>query len=512
MAGDLEAAGVAGRVGEQRVDVGGRVLALDSAIGSSLRPPARRFGDTAVAMKHTPHGYWLEEAGTVEPAAAAGRRARAPTCVVVGGGYTGMWAAWHAEGARARGAGRPARGGRALRPRAERPQRRLLQRDVALAAEHARALGRRGGAGGRPRRRGRGRRDRRLLRGARGSTPGSAAAATSRSRPPRPHDATWRGGRRLPRAGRGRRGAGARARARSPSAAPRRPSAAASSSPTRRRCSRPGWRSACASGCSRPGSRSSSPRRCRRLRRRPTGSRRAPPAAWCARERAVLAIGGAAKGRRGPLRGRLIGRLLPHRPHRAGPRAARGDRLDRRRVHHRQPRPGRLLPHHPGRPDRLRLGRRPDRDGRRPRRPRRARPPRWSTATTAHLGDFFPGLAGARITHAWGGPIDASPTHLPLVLPLRGGRAFAAAGYTGNGVGPSHMVGRTLASLALDRRDEPSRLAFVDPSPPRVPPEPFHWIGGEAIRRRDHAPRRRPSSPAAQPGWLSSARRRASPS
>ena len=45
------------------------------------------------------------------------------------------------------------------------------------------------------------------------------------------------------------------------------------------------------------------------------------------------------------------------------------------------------------------------------------------------------------------------------------------------------MVGRTLASLALDRRDEASRLAFVDPSPPRVPPEPFHWLGGEAIRR-----------------------------
>jgi len=66
---------------------------------------------------------------------------------------------------------------------------------------------------------------------------------------------------------------------------------------------------------------------------------------------------------------------------------------------------------------------------------------------------------------------------------MRGGRAFAAAGYTGNGVGPSHMVARTLASLALDRHDEPSRLAFVDPSPPRVPPEPFHWLGGEAIRR-----------------------------
>jgi glycine/D-amino acid oxidase-like deaminating enzyme len=103
--------------------------------------------------------------------------------------------------------------------------------------------------------------------------------------------------------------------------------------------------------------------------------------------------------------------------------------------------------------------------------------------TIAHMGKFFPGLEGTKITHAWGGPIDASPTHLPLVRPLRGERAFAAAGYTGNGVGPSFMVGRTLASLALDRRDEASRLAFVEPSPPRVPPEPFHWIGGEAIRR-----------------------------
>ena len=98
------------------------------------------------------------------------------------------------------------------------------------------------------------------------------------------------------------------------------------------------------------------------------------------------------------------------------------------------------------------------------------------------LRAYFPAIEGRRLTHAWGGPIDVSPTHLPLVAPLRGGRAFAAAGYTGNGVGPSHMVGRVLASLALDRRDEHSRLAIVDPSPQRVPPEPFHWLGGSLIR------------------------------
>jgi glycine/D-amino acid oxidase-like deaminating enzyme len=102
--------------------------------------------------------------------------------------------------------------------------------------------------------------------------------------------------------------------------------------------------------------------------------------------------------------------------------------------------------------------------------------------TTAHLRACFPGLKGCCLTHAWGGPIDASPSHLPMVVPLRGGHTFAAAGYTGNGVGPSQMVARTLASLALDRRDDPSRLPFVDTAPPRVPPEPFSWIGGEAIR------------------------------
>lgn len=99
-----------------------------------------------------------------------------------------------------------------------------------------------------------------------------------------------------------------------------------------------------------------------------------------------------------------------------------------------------------------------------------------------HLLDYFPDLAGRRLTHAWGGPIDASPTHLPGVTSLPRSRAWVAAGYTGNGVGPSNMVGRTLASLGLDLGDDPTRLAFVDSHIPHVPPEPFHWIGGESIR------------------------------
>jgi glycine/D-amino acid oxidase-like deaminating enzyme len=108
--------------------------------------------------------------------------------------------------------------------------------------------------------------------------------------------------------------------------------------------------------------------------------------------------------------------------------------------------------------------------------------PDVARADHRHLLEYFPDLAGRRITHAWGGPIDASPTHLPAVTSLPGSHAWVAAGYTGNGVGPTNMVGLSLASLALDRTDDPTRLAFVDAKMPRVPPEPFHWIGGEAIR------------------------------
>ncbi len=93
---------------------------------------------------------------------------------------------------------------------------------------------------------------------------------------------------------------------------------------------------------------------------------------------------------------------------------------------------------------------------------------------------FFPQLAGRRVTHAWGGPIDVSPTHLPIFGSR--GRVHHGFGFTGNGVGPSYLGGEILARLALDRRDELTRLALVEPNRKLMPPEPFRWAGGTLIR------------------------------
>jgi len=107
----------------------------------------------------------------------------------------------------------------------------------------------------------------------------------------------------------------------------------------------------------------------------------------------------------------------------------------------------------------------------------------------AALHKFFPQLVGREITHAWGGPIDVSPTHLPIFGSR--GSVHHGFGFTGNGVGPTYLGGEILARLALDRRDEITQLAIVEPDRKLFPPEPFRWIGGTAIRaalvRRDDA-------------------------
>ena len=197
--------------------------------------------------------------------------------------------------------------------------------------------------------------------------------------------------------------------------------------------------------------------------------------------RAVLAIGSAAKGRGGPLRDRLtvasshivLTEPVPDVLEQLGWTGGECITDSRSLLHYfRTTNDGRIVFGWGG--GRIAMGART--------KGRSEVDPAVIAGAADHLHDYFPQLRGRQITHAWGGPIDASPTHLPAVTTLGRGRAFVAAGYTGNGVGPSNMVGRTLASLSLGRADEHTHLAFVDPKTPRVPPEPFHWIGGESIR------------------------------
>jgi len=104
----------------------------------------------------------------------------------------------------------------------------------------------------------------------------------------------------------------------------------------------------------------------------------------------------------------------------------------------------------------------------------------------------YPMLSDLRITSTWTGPIDRTRTGLPFFWPL-GGRpdVFVGVGYSGNGVGPSHLGGRILASLALGRDDEWAGCGLVRPPVGRFPLEPARFVGGhlvrEAIARKERA-------------------------
>jgi glycine/D-amino acid oxidase-like deaminating enzyme len=109
------------------------------------------------------------------------------------------------------------------------------------------------------------------------------------------------------------------------------------------------------------------------------------------------------------------------------------------------------------------------------------RDPSVIAKTWESLVRFFPQLRDRKATHAWGGPIDVSPTHTPVFGSRE--RTHHGYGFTGNGVGPSYLGGEILARLALGIRDERTSLAIVEPPRKRFPPEPFRYVGGSVIRR-----------------------------
>ncbi|POF89729.1 FAD-dependent oxidoreductase [Pseudomonas putida] len=108
------------------------------------------------------------------------------------------------------------------------------------------------------------------------------------------------------------------------------------------------------------------------------------------------------------------------------------------------------------------------------------------------LNDFFPALAEVPIAASWNGPSDRSVTGLPFFGRLDGqGNVFYGFGYSGSGVGPCHMGGQILSSLALGLDNPWTRSGLVKGPLGQFPPEPIRYLGSllvrDAIRRKERA-------------------------
>ena len=101
----------------------------------------------------------------------------------------------------------------------------------------------------------------------------------------------------------------------------------------------------------------------------------------------------------------------------------------------------------------------------------------------AELLASFPQLGRVRFTHHWGGPIAITARFVPRVGRFDGGRVHYAFGYSGHGVAPAHTAGRILRDLVLGHDTDDTQVCFVDHPQPSFPPEPLTWVGAELTRR-----------------------------
>lgn len=91
----------------------------------------------------------------------------------------------------------------------------------------------------------------------------------------------------------------------------------------------------------------------------------------------------------------------------------------------------------------------------------------------------FPQLDDLGFSHAWGGPIDYCSRGAVFARPYFDGKAVYVAGYTGFGVAGSRF-GALMGLNMLLERDSPEQhldIALSDVS--LIPPEPLRWLGAK---------------------------------
>jgi glycine/D-amino acid oxidase-like deaminating enzyme len=96
----------------------------------------------------------------------------------------------------------------------------------------------------------------------------------------------------------------------------------------------------------------------------------------------------------------------------------------------------------------------------------------------------FPQLEGLRFTHRWGGAIDTCSRFSVFFGTALGGRVAYAAGYTGLGVASTRFGARVALDLVDGRQTEATRSRYVRRKPVPFPPEPLRTAVIQLTRNR----------------------------
>lgn len=110
-------------------------------------------------------------------------------------------------------------------------------------------------------------------------------------------------------------------------------------------------------------------------------------------------------------------------------------------------------------------------------------PGRRGDRTEGAFRRTYPMLGDVPITHRWTGVVDRSETNAPFFGRLGGDpRIVYGVGYSGNGVAPTLVGARILASAVLERRDEWAETPLNRGPRSLFPPDPARFFGGLLVR------------------------------
>ena len=99
------------------------------------------------------------------------------------------------------------------------------------------------------------------------------------------------------------------------------------------------------------------------------------------------------------------------------------------------------------------------------------------TRLSTLFAQTFPALEDMRFTHSWSGAIDTCSRFCAFFDRTFDSRVASVAGYTGLGVGASRFGARVALDLVSGAETELTRLRFVQKKPIPFPPEPVRSIG-----------------------------------
>ncbi|GFH36375.1 NAD(P)/FAD-dependent oxidoreductase [Streptomyces pacificus] len=99
---------------------------------------------------------------------------------------------------------------------------------------------------------------------------------------------------------------------------------------------------------------------------------------------------------------------------------------------------------------------------------------------------FFPMWGDVDFSYAYGGTIDVTRDYAPHFGRLTGTDVFYGYGFNGNGIAATHTGGKVLRDLVLGKDSEYTRLLYVDDEHRKqrsFPPDPLLYVGARATTR-----------------------------